>query len=304
MNDCGSIVGYAIIWQIFLFFTDLLQYKIEVPIVKKGSETMFIRRRAVKIWQVLLIIAIVLVVFMIMALVQGNYNLPTPDTPFSQEVLEKIKGISGSKDDLYVTAFTFPEGDEEEDRFVISLSGAGESGRRQTWNVIYYNKDGQMPYRMEKTEAVLDLPEGAKPLEELFPQLGAFWENRKAVFALFPDQKKAAKGETDAQLDVCDRFGEEDLLLKRESVSALATESESSSSIASAAGKQESTETRIALDKEVEGIMTVTISDDKVTEKEYQPGDCTEESFVLYRSGVQDGIRTETLLAVVNVEEK
>lgn len=277
--------------------------KTGVPDVKKGSETMFIRRKAVKIWQVLLIIAIVLTAFIIMALVQGNYNLPTPETPFSQEVLEKIEGISGSRDDLYATAFTFPEGNQEEERFVISLSGAGESGRRQTWNVIYYNQDGQMPYRMEKTEAVLELPEGAEPLEGLFPRLGAFWENRKTVFALFPDEKKAAKGETDVQLDVRDRFGEDDLLLKRESVSALAAESESSSSTASDAEKQESSETRIALDKEVEGITTVTIAGGKVTEKEYQPGDCTEESFVLYRSGVQDGIRTETLLAVVNVEE-
>lgn len=264
---------------------------------------MFIRRKAVKIWQVLLIIAIVLIVFMVMALVQGNYNLPTPEMPFSQEVLEKMESISGSQDNLYATAFTFPEGDQEEERFVISLSGAGESGRRQTWNVIYYNQDGQMPYRMEKTEAVLDLPEGAEPLEGLFPRLGAFWENRKTVFALFPDEKKAAKGETDVQLDVRDRFGEDDLLLKRESASALAAESESSSSTASNAEKQEPSETRIALDKEAEGIATVTISGGKVTEKEYQPGDCTEESFVLYRSGVQDGIRTETLLAVVNVEE-
>lgn len=271
--------------------------------MKKGRETMFIRRRAVKIWQVLLIVAIVLTVFMIMALMQGNYNLPTPETPFSQEVLEKMESISGSQDNLYATAFTFPEGDQEEERFVISLSGAGENGRRQTWNAIYYNQDGRMPYRMEKTEAVLDLPEGAEALEGLFPRLGAFWENRKTVFALFPDEKKAAKGETDVQLDVRDRFGEDGLLLKRESVSALAAESESSPSTASDAEKQESSETRIALDKEAEGIMTITISGGKVMEEEYQPGDCTEESFVLYRSGVQDGIRTETLLAVVNVEE-
>lgn len=32
-------------------------------------------------------------------------------------------------------------------------------------------------------------------------------------------------------------------------------------------------------------------------------GDCTETSLTLYRSGTLDNVRTETLLAVVNVED-
>ncbi len=261
---------------------------------------MMIRRRPVKVWQVVLIAVIVLGVFLVMALQQGNYNIPNPEDPFSQASLEKVESLAGSQEDLYATGFTYSNSEAE--TFVLSLSGPGENGRRQNWNLILYTEDGRMPYRMEKGGTDLEVPEESVLLSELFSRLKVFREQKKEVFGLFQEQAKAAKGEESVQLDLRDRFGEEDLLLKRESPSLA---SASPSPTPESSGKQESQkkESRVSLTEPAEGITTVTISGDKVSQAPYEPGDCTENSFVLYRSGEKDGVYTETLLAIVNVEE-
>ncbi len=261
---------------------------------------MMIRRRPVKIWQVVLIAVIVIGVFLVMALRQGNYNIPNPEDPFSQASLEKVESLAGSQEDLYATGFTYPNSESE--TFVLSLSAPGENGRRQNWNLILYAEDGRMPYRMEKGDTDLEVPEGSRPLSELFSQLDAFREQKKEVFGLFQEQAKAAKGEEGVQLDLRDRFGEKDLLLKRESA-ALSTASPSPTPESSGKQESEKKESRIALTEPAEGVVTVTISGGEVSKAPYEPGDCTENSFALYRSGEKDGVYTETLLAIVNVEE-
>lgn len=259
---------------------------------------MMIRRRPVKVWQVVLIAVIVLAVFLVMALRQGNYNIPNPEDPFSQASLEKVESLAGSQEDLYATGFTYSNSEAE--TFVLSLSAPGGNGRRQNWNLILYTEDGRMPYRMEKGDTDLAVPEGSVLLSELFPQLDIFREQKDEVFGLFQEEAKASKGEEGVQLDLRDRFGEEDLLLKRE-FSSLA----SASPTPEASGEQEAQkkESRISLSEPAEGIATITLSGDKVSQAPYEPGDCTENSFALYRSGEKDGVYTETLLAVVNVEE-
>lgn len=260
---------------------------------------MMIRRRPVKVWQVVLIAVIVIGIFLVMALRQGNYNIPNPEDPFSQASLEKVESLAGSGEDLYATGFTYSN--REAETFVLSLSGPGENGRRQNWNLILYAEDGRMPYRMEKGNTDLEAPEGSVLLSELFPRLDSFREQKKEVFGLFQEQAKAAKGEENVQLDLRDRFGETDLLLKRESSSL--TSASPSPTPESSGEETQKKETRIPLDQPAEGITTVTLSGDKVSQAPYEPGDCTENSFALYRSGEADGVYTETLLAIVNVEE-
>lgn len=261
---------------------------------------MIIRRRPVKVWQVVLIAVIVIGIFLVMALMQGNYNIPNPEDPFSLESLEKVENLAGSKEDLYATGFTYSNSEAE--TFVLSLSAPGQNGRRQNWNLILYTEDGRMPYRMEKRDTQLETPVGSVPVAEVFSQLDAFREQKGKVFGLFEEQTKAAKGETSVQLDLRDRFGEEDLLLKRES-SALSAASPSPTPEAAEEQEPEKKETRIPLTQPAQELVTVTITGEEVLQKPYEPGDCTENSFTLYRSGRKDGVYTETLLAIVNVEE-
>ena len=254
---------------------------------------MKIRRRPVKVWQVLAIAAVVVCVFLFFALRQSQYNITQTEKPFSQTVLEQVKKIAGSEDDLYATGFTY--NDSEDETFVISLSAPGRNGRRQEWNLIFYQADGRMPYRMEKADEVLSLQEDAQKLDELFPLLERFREEKDEVFGLFQKEKEAQKGEDSVQLDIRDWFGEDDLLLERETV--IQTGEDSSER------ESEKQENRASLDEEISGLVTVTVSESGVEKKAYKPGDCDENSFVLYRSARNDEISTEKLLAIVNVEE-
>lgn len=264
---------------------------------------MKIRRRPVKVWQVVLIAIIVIGVFLVMALMQGNYNIPNPENPFSQESLEKVESLAGSEEELYATGFTYSNNEKE--NFVISLSAPGENGRYQHWNLILYTEDGRMPYRMEKRDTDVVVPVGSVLLSDLFPQLNLFRQQKDKVFELFAEQTKAQKEETGVQLDLRDRFGEEDLLLKRESATELATSSPAASPTPESSQQPERgvKETRIALTEKEDTLFTITVSTEGVSKDPYEPGDCNENSFTLYRSGKKDGIYTETLLAIVNVEE-
>lgn len=264
---------------------------------------MRIRRRPVKVWQVVLIAVIVIGIFLVMALMQGNYNIPNPEDPFSQQSLEKVEDLAGSGEELYATGFTYSNSEKE--TFVISLSAPGENGRYQHWNLILYTEDGRMPYRMEKRDTDVIVPAGSVLLSELFPQLNIFREQKEEVFGLFKEEAKAQKGETGVQLDLRDRFGEEDLLLKRESATKLAAASSNASPTPESSEQEDKgvKETRIALTEKSDTLVTVTVSKEGVSQAPYQPGDCDENSFVLYRSGDKDGVCTETLLAIVNVED-
>lgn len=261
---------------------------------------MKIRRRPVKVWQVLAIAAVVVCVFLFFALRQSQYNITQTEKPFSQTVLEQVKKIAGSEDDLYATGFTY--NDSEDETFVISLSAPGRNGRRQEWNLIFYQADGRMPYRMEKADEVLSLQEDAQKLDELFPLLERFREEKDEVFGLFQKEKEAQKGEDSVQLDIRDWFGEDDLLLERETVTQTGEDS-SEGETSSQPEESKKQEKRASLDEEVSGLVTVTVSESGVEKKAYQPSDCDENSFMLYRSARNDEISTEKLLAIVNVEE-
>lgn len=264
---------------------------------------MRIRRRPVKIWQVVLIAVIVIGIFLVMALMQGNYNIPNPEDPFSQQSLEKVESLAGSEEELYATGFTYSNSEKE--TFVISLSAPGENGRYQHWNLVLYTEDGRMPYRMERRDTDVIVPTGSVLLSKLFPQLNVFREQKEEVFGLFKEEAKAQKEETGVQLDIRDHFGEDDLLLKRESATQLATASPTVSTTPESSEKGEGgvKETRISLSEKEDTLLTITVSKDGVSDAPYQPGDCDENSFVLYRSGNKNGVCTETLLAIVNVEE-
>ena len=264
---------------------------------------MRIRRRPVKIWQVVLIAVIVIGIFLVMALMQGNYNIPNPEDPFSQQSLEKVESLADSEEELYSPGFTFSNSEKE--TFVISLSAPGENGRYQHWNLVLYTEDGRMPYRMEKRDTDVIVPTGSVLLSKLFPQLNVFREQKEEVFGLFKEEAKAQKEETGVQLDIRDHFGEDDLLLKRESATQLATASPTVSPTPESSEKGEGgvKETRISLSEKEDTLLTITVSKDGVSDAPYQPGDCDENSFVLYRSGNKNGVCTETLLAIVNVEE-
>lgn len=267
-----------------------------------------IRRRPVKVWQVIVIAGVVVAVFLVLALMQSNYNVPYHDDPFSQAALEKIQSLAGTDDDLYACDMTY--NDSEDETFVVSLSSPGNNGRRQNWNLICFAKDGQMPYRMEKKDTPVSIPEGAVPLSGLFDQMRLFRSNRQEVFGLFEKEKKVQKGESVVQLDLRDRFGETDLLTRRVSPAALTEASSQESAEETPKPKEEDQaeqgieETRIALTEEIKGISTVTVSKDGVEQAAYQPGDCGENSFLLYRSSLQEKQWEETLLAVVNLETK
>lgn len=258
------------------------------------------KKKPVKVWQVLLIAGIIVVLFFILALRQSQYNVTPADKPFSAEALASVGKIAGSTDDLYATAFTY--NDSETETFVISLSAPGQNGRRQNWNLICYQKDGQMPYRMEKGETAFSLEEGAQLLDQLFPRLELFREQKNAVFGLFDGEAKAAEDETGVQLDVRGRFGETDLLTQRKTEYDESETSEEGETDENTA-PPEPMETRIPLTQPQAGLVTITVTEGSVTKKPYEPGDCTETSLTLYRSGTLDNVRTETLLAVVNVED-
>lgn len=264
---------------------------------------MMIRRRPVKVWQVVLIAVIVIGIFLVMALMQGNYNIPNPEDPFSQASLEKVESLAGAEEELYATGFTYLNSEAE--TFVLSLTGPGENGRHQNWNLILYTEDGRMPYRMEKRDTDVTIPAGSVLLSELFPKMNLFRDHKGEVFKIFEEQAKAGKEETNVQLDLRDRFGEEDLLLKRESSTELSTAASGAEPTPESSGEETSgvKETRIPLTEKAENVITVTISSEGVSQKAYQPGDCGENSFVLYRSGNTEDKCIETLLAVVNVEE-
>ena len=234
---------------------------------------MKVRRRPVKVWQVLAIAAVVVCVFLFFALRQSQYNITETKKPFSQTALEQVKQIAGSEEGLYATGFTY--NDSEDETFVVSLSAPGRNGRQQNWNLIFYQADGRMPYRMEKADE---------------------------VFGLFKKEKEAQKGENSVQLDIRDRFGEDDLLLERETAMQTGTDS-SEGETSSQSEDSQNQEKRVSLDEEVSGLVTVTVSESGVEKKAYQPGDCDENSFVLYRSARNDEVSTEKLLAIVNVEE-
>lgn len=168
--------------------------------------------------------------------------------------------------------------------------------------MIFYQADGRMPYRMEKADEVLSLQEDAQKLDELFPLLERFREEKDEVFGLFQKEKEAQKGEDSVQLDIRDWFGEDDLLLERETVTQTGEDS-SEGETSSQPEESKKQEKRASLDEEVSGLVTVTVSESGVEKKAYQPGDCDENSFMLYRSARNDEISTEKLLAIVNVEE-
>lgn len=261
---------------------------------------MKVRRRPVKVWQVLAIAAVIGAVFLFFALKQNQYNVTETEKPFSQTALEQVEQIAGSKEDLYATGFTY--NDSEDETFVVTLSAPGRNGRQQNWNLIFYQADGRMPYRMEKADEVLSLQAGAQKLDELFPRLERFREEKDEVFGLFKKEKEAQKGENSVQLDIRDRFGEDDLLLERETAMQTGTDS-SEGETSSQSEDSQNQEKRVSLDEEVSGLVTVTVSESGVEKKAYQPGDCDENSFVLYRSARNDEVSTEKLLAIVNVEE-
>ncbi len=258
------------------------------------------RRKPVKAWQVILIAVIVVGIFVVVGLMRSNYNIPYTEEPFGQEALEKARDLAGAEEgELYATGFTY--NNSEEETFVVTAAGPGANDRWQEWSLICYAADGQMPYRMEKGQAVVSLPEGAEPMEGVFARLGLFRENREAVFSLFSEEGKAAKGESNVLLDLRDRFGETDLLVRREAASSLPEEG-SSTAPSPSASPAPPVETRVSLEEALPQVQTVTVSDQGVAQAPYTPGDCTEESFLLYRSGVLEGTLTETLLAVVNIE--
>lgn len=195
------------------------------------------RRKPVKIWQILMCAALVVLVFVLFTLFQDSDSIAFQDGVFSQQAADSIRKNTGCED-VRVLSFTY--NNNEKENFVLKVAAQKEGERTCIYQVQYYEGDSKMPYHMEKTDDTLDTYTQEPRVEDYFSILRRLRDQRRALFEIYSEEAKPAEGESFCQLDLRDCVHPDSILIRRVTRVIDLTESSASEPSGESASQEES----------------------------------------------------------------
>lgn len=111
------------------------------------------RRKPVKIWQIILCALAVVLLIVLFQVFQKSDAISYDDGLFSQQAANSIQSNTG-REDVRVLSFTY--NNNEKENFVLKIAAQDEGERTLIYQVQYYEGDSGMPYRMNQTDDTLD----------------------------------------------------------------------------------------------------------------------------------------------------
>lgn len=199
------------------------------------------RRKPVKIWQIILCALLVVLVIVLFQVFQKNDAISYDDGLFSQQAANSIQKNTG-REDVRVLSFTY--NNNEKENFVLKVAAQSEGERTLIYQVQYYEGDSGMSYRMNQTDDTLDTYSQAPTLSDYFSTLRVLQDNREAVFEQYKKQAEKGKDESFCQLDLRDCLHSDAILVHRvtETVSLDSSETEESTQSSTESGSSETSE--------------------------------------------------------------